>query len=296
MAFGPSWRSEFGTGGNGASSLATLRRGHGHLFDVLIASVVEVGLEGTGEVTSGGGCPSSCQQAGFGQREVGDLALARREERPMTVPSITVVLLAVSLSLTAGCSSPQASSIRKHSSSETTSPSTFVSPSTSPLTKRHPLHRPLWRRNVASPPSYGSVSGRRSRTHGTAFVTSDPDQPRIRALRLSGYPGVAFYDARDVLLPLSYQRHGDQVVTAPVPEQVGVASGNAVFVMINKYRCDLGDKATAATLRLIPPDDTTSMTLSIQGLRDLSYCGPGDPGSTLEISPVEPTASATAAH
>ena len=39
------------------------------------------------------------------------------------------------------------------------------------------------------------------------------------------------------------------------------------------------------------------MSVSIQGLRDLSYCGPGDPGSTLEldISPVEPTASTSTA-
>jgi hypothetical protein len=66
--------------------------------------------------------------------------------------------------------------------------------------------------------------------------------------------------------------------------------------MINKYRCDLGDKATSATLRLIPPDDTESMTVNVQGLMDLSFCGPGDPGSTLEISPVEPTASATTSH
>ncbi len=114
------------------------------------------------------------------------------------------------------------------------------------------------------------------------------------ACYLFGYPGISLYDAADHLLPLSYEWHGDQMVTGSAPQRVAVAPGVEAFVLINKYRCDLGDKATAVTLRLIPPDDTTSMTLSVQS--DLGYCGPGDPGSTLEISPVEPTASATMAH
>lgn len=215
----------------------------------------------------------------------------------MTAPSITVVLLAFSLSLTAGCSSPQGSSTRKHSSSETTSRSTFVSPPTSPPMTAPPTTQAVvasircqpseLRLGVGSPVS--EPTGQHSLLLTLTNLGSEP-------CYLFGYPGVTLYDARDVVLPLSYQRHGDQVVTASAPQRVGVASGNAVFVMINKYRCDLGDEATAATLRLIPPDDTTSMTLSIQGLMDLSYCGPGDPGSTLEISPVEPTVSATTAH
>lgn len=116
------------------------------------------------------------------------------------------------------------------------------------------------------------------------------------ACYMFGYPGVTLYDVDNHALPLSYQWHGDQMVTGAAPQRVGIAPRGAAFVLINKYRCDLGDKATAVTLRLIPPDDTTSMTLDIQGLIDLSYCGPGDPGSTLEISPVEPTASATTAN
>lgn len=115
-----------------------------------------------------------------------------------------------------------------------------------------------------------------------------------RACYLDGYPGVTLYDADNALLPLSYQWHGYQT-TGPAPQRVDIAPGRAAFVMVSKYRCDSGDKDTAVSLHLIPPDDTTSLVVSIQGHQDLSYCGPGDPGSELDISPVEPTAESTAA-
>jgi hypothetical protein len=110
---------------------------------------------------------------------------------------------------------------------------------------------------------------------------------------LSGYPGISLYDSLGNLLPLAYVRHGDQVVTSDSPERVDLGSGIAAYIMINKYRCDSGTKQEAASLRLIPPNDTSFLTLSLNALMELGYCGPGDPGSTLEISPVEPTASAT---
>lgn len=110
---------------------------------------------------------------------------------------------------------------------------------------------------------------------------------------LFGYPGITLYNSQNQILPLVYQREGDQVVTSSPPQRVNLASGSTAFVAVNKYRCDLGDKSVAEVLQLIPPGDTSSMTLNIAGLRDLAYCGPGDPGSTLEISPVEPTAAAT---
>jgi hypothetical protein len=114
------------------------------------------------------------------------------------------------------------------------------------------------------------------------------------ACYLDGYPSIALYDANKVLLPLSYEWHGYQTI-GPAPRRVVLAPSHEAFVMVAKYRCDSGDKDTAVSLHLIPPDDTGSMTVSIQGLQDLSYCGPGDPGSELDISPVEPTAAATAA-
>ncbi len=112
-----------------------------------------------------------------------------------------------------------------------------------------------------------------------------------------GYPGIGLYDGGNNLLPMSYERHGDQVVTDDTPTRVDLGPGISAFVTVNKYRCDLGDKQVAALLRLIPPDRTGSLTLSLSGIaRDMSYCGQGDPGSVLSISPVEATVAATRSH
>jgi len=115
------------------------------------------------------------------------------------------------------------------------------------------------------------------------------------ACYMSGYPGVTLYDASGAELPLKYYWQGDQVVTHSPPQRVDLASGISAYVMINKYRCDLQTASEATTLRLIPPNDISPLQLSLAGLRELGYCGPGDPGSTLEISPVEPTIGATRA-
>ena len=214
-----------------------------------------------------------------------------------SAPSVAIALMVLSLSITAGCSSPQALSTKRHSGRVTTSPSTFVPPPTSPPTTAPPTTQAVVASTRCQPPQMRI---------GLGPAVSEPTGQRSLLLTLTnvgsyscylfGYPGITLYDDHNELLPLLYQRHGDVFVTGSAPQRVGVAPGSSAFVLINKYRCDLGDKVTAGTLRLIPPDDTTSMTLGIVGLMDLSYCGPGDPGSTLEISPVEPTSSATTAH
>jgi hypothetical protein len=66
---------------------------------------------------------------------------------------------------------------------------------------------------------------------------------------------------------------------------------------MNQYRCDLGNKETAATVFLIPPNTTSALELGFDQLPNdasiIHYCGPGAPGSMVNISPVEATASAT---
>jgi hypothetical protein len=110
---------------------------------------------------------------------------------------------------------------------------------------------------------------------------------------MSGFPGVTLYDAGGAELPLTYDWHGDQVVTHAPPRRVDLGSGISAYVMVNKYRCDRQTVSEATTLRLIPPNDISSLPLNLAGLRELGYCGLGDPGSTLEISPIEPTEAAT---
>lgn len=211
------------------------------------------------------------------------------------VRSIAFVLVALSLSIIAGCSSPKASTTKSQAASATSSTSTLAPPPTSPVT-------------TAPPPTQAVVESIRCQPSelrigiGLPVSPETGEHPLLLTLTnedpgtcyLDGYPGITLYDAKNAPLPLLYQRHGYQTI-GPAPQRVAIAPGSAAFVMVSKYRCDSGDIDTAVSLRLIPPDDTTSMALSIQGQTDLSYCGPGDSGSELNISPVEPTAPATTA-
>ncbi len=114
-----------------------------------------------------------------------------------------------------------------------------------------------------------------------------------QACYLNGYPTVALVDSRGAIVPFSYSRSGDQVVTSALPSLVVIGPGGAAYVTINKYRCDLGDHQIAAAARLTPPGDTEPLQTPIGQYPILGYCGNGDPGSTVHVSPVEPTVGAT---
>ncbi len=111
-----------------------------------------------------------------------------------------------------------------------------------------------------------------------------------------GYPGISFLDATGAVLPLTYRRSGDQEITSSTPRNVNLPPRSTAHVLINQYRCDLGDKETGTTLFLIPPNTTATLQLRFDQVPNdasiIHYCGPGDPGSIVDISPIEPTASA----
>jgi hypothetical protein len=108
------------------------------------------------------------------------------------------------------------------------------------------------------------------------------------ACYLVGYPGISLYDARGVSLSLSYDWRGDQMIANAPPQQVDLAVGAKGFVLINKNACVGTQVAAAATLRLIPPDDTKALVLD-NPLGGLTSCDLGDIGNTLDVSPIEPT-------
>lgn len=110
---------------------------------------------------------------------------------------------------------------------------------------------------------------------------------------LSGYPGVALLDSTARNIPFDYAESGDQVVTAKPPGNVDLAPRGIAYVTINKYRCDVGDITRSAGLRLTPPGSSSFVEVVIPSDLDFAYCGPGDPGSTVHISPVEPSFTAT---
>ena len=115
---------------------------------------------------------------------------------------------------------------------------------------------------------------------------------------LSGYPRVALNTASGARLPFRYRRGGGQYVTSAPPPKVTLAPGHTAYVLVAKYRCDLGWRALPATIELtLPGPQQTVITRLIDPRRlpALPYCrgGPGDPGQVISVSPVERTASQT---
>ena len=112
-----------------------------------------------------------------------------------------------------------------------------------------------------------------------------------------GYPRVVLRDENGVI-PFRISHRGDQMVTSRPPTRVVVGRGHAAYVLVNNYRCDLGVARTARTLRIsvagAPANDAASLLISSR--RRPMYCGRGDPGSILAVSPFEPTLRATLKH
>jgi hypothetical protein len=119
------------------------------------------------------------------------------------------------------------------------------------------------------------------------------------ACEVSGYPQVSLYDSRGVAIPFRYARGGGAYVTAKKPATVTLAPGKSAYVLVAKYRCDLGgaDNATAIWLILrAHPGPAFSGHESVGGgAAGLSYCqgGQQDPGQLVTVSPIEATFQAT---
>jgi hypothetical protein len=113
---------------------------------------------------------------------------------------------------------------------------------------------------------------------------------------LFGYPSIEFRD-RAGAIPFRIRRGGDQLVTSRPPARVLVRPGRAAFVALNKYRCDRGDVRSARILRLGLPGTPESARGSLALPRGwIAYCGRGDPGSTVSVSPFVPTLRAALRH
>ena len=119
------------------------------------------------------------------------------------------------------------------------------------------------------------------------------------ACKVSGYPQVTLYDSRGVAVPFRYARGGGAYVTAKKPTTVTLAPGKAAYVLVAKYRCDLGvaDDATAIrlTLRARQGPAFSGREPVGGGAAGLSYCAGGqeDPGQLVTVSPIEATFQAT---
>ena len=86
------------------------------------------------------------------------------------------------------------------------------------------------------------------------------------------------------------------MVKSSPPVMKEIAPAGSAYIVTNKYRCDTSDYMHAVKAWVIPPDDTAFLQVSIVNNVSMDYCGQGDPGSTLHISPVEPSFQAASAY
>jgi hypothetical protein len=118
----------------------------------------------------------------------------------------------------------------------------------------------------------------------------------LKACELDGYPTVALLDGRGRRLPFRISHKGDQMVTSRRPVALRVLPRQSAFLVINKYRCDLGDLRVAKRVRVGLPGEAGRLMLVLPGPGVIGYCGKNDAGSIVAVSPFEPTLRAALAH
>jgi hypothetical protein len=83
------------------------------------------------------------------------------------------------------------------------------------------------------------------------------------------------------------------MLTSRAPKPVTVRRGRAAFALVDKFRCDRGDLRSARRIELgLGGNASNRLMLRIPRGYDLAYCGKGDPGSTVHVSPFEPSVAA----
>jgi hypothetical protein len=118
-----------------------------------------------------------------------------------------------------------------------------------------------------------------------------------KACVLNGYPFVALRDAKGII-PFVYRHHGDMMVTSRPPSLVLVRPGGSAYVLLDKFRCDLGERRVSTNVEIWLKGSTTrSRPVGVLAER-ISLCKPGiaAEGRVVNVSPFEPTLRATLDH
>jgi hypothetical protein len=125
-----------------------------------------------------------------------------------------------------------------------------------------------------------------------------------RTCVLNGYPQLTLTDASGTI-PFVISHQGDQMISSRPPSAVLAHRGDDLFVVMNQYRCDTQTLRVTTKIQIGIPGAGLSATASIAfpSLRKVplpyripAYCGKGDPGSKLAVSPFVPTMRAAMAH
>lgn len=117
---------------------------------------------------------------------------------------------------------------------------------------------------------------------------------------LKGYPSVALLDPHGRPLPFQITHRGDQMVTPAAPRVVRLRPHRSAFFVFNKYRCDRGFGISRLVrqvrIGLRAPPKSTRITRILPRLPQIGYCGRGDAGSTVAVSPIAGTLAGGLRH
>jgi hypothetical protein len=105
---------------------------------------------------------------------------------------------------------------------------------------------------------------------------------------LQGYPGISLLDKHGLPLPFHVRWGGDQMLTTSAPVLVPLPPGGTADLGINKNACVGHSYQAARYLQVIPPGDYLALPTLRLPYYGLDYCPPGDPGHTVDVSPIEP--------
>jgi hypothetical protein len=144
---------------------------------------------------------------------------------------------------------------------------------------------------------YGPQVSPATGEHGDTYLLTNRGPS---ACTLAGYPGITLYAPDGARLPFHYLHGHSQYVTSAHPRTVVLPPGTSAYVLVAKFRCDLGDDQDAATIRITIPGPghgavTARAASNASGVSALFYCrgGPNGPGQIIAVSPIEPTRQAT---
>ncbi len=111
---------------------------------------------------------------------------------------------------------------------------------------------------------------------------------------LRGYPSLIFVSTHMKRMNFHITHTADQVVRGDPPRRLTLRHGGSAWLAMDKYRCDSGDLSHVRFTAIHPQGAERSAPVNAPG--GWGYCGPGDPGSTVVVSPFEPTLAATLRH
>ena len=112
-----------------------------------------------------------------------------------------------------------------------------------------------------------------------------------RSCLLSGYPKLAFLDARRQLLRFRISHRGDQMIPPRSQQPIALAPGGRAYFAFNKYRCDIRPRARARYLRVAVRNGSGSKVLRLPPYLILDYCPVELPSLTITVSPFLPRLS-----